>query len=170
MCSLCWNWLQCALIDLWTFVYLCYSFKSFTNKARQNCFYLPRKIISIMSVGRKFSLSCAYISKLLLRVRNRDIYACVHPHIHICMKRGEGTGMKWGKRGEERERDRKGGRGKRRRGWQARQFKCSENTLLIFYVNGHINLCIFKFLGVRSETEDQLNWMLLKLDEIFMLI
>lgn len=113
MCSLCWNWLQCALIDLWTFVYLCYSLKSFTNKARQNCFYLPRKIISIMSVGRKFSLSCAYISKLLLRVRNRDIYACIHPHIHICMHayislflwRGEGE-QEWSEvRGEKKEKE-----------------------------------------------------------------
>lgn len=101
-----------------------------------------------------------------------EIYICMHtsthPHLY---EEGSGTGMKWSKRGEEKERDRKGeGGGDGREGDSPDNSSVQKISCLFSIVNEHINLCVFKFLGVRSETEDQLNWMLLKLDEIFMLI
>lgn len=74
-------------------------------------------------------------------------------------------------RGEKKKKEtekEKGGNG--REGDSPDNSSVQKISCLFSIVNEHINLCVFKFLGVRSETEDQLNWMLLKLDEIFMLI
>lgn len=78
--------------------------------------------------------------------------------------------MKWERkevRGEKEEKERQGGRGERGNLDNAivQKIPC-----VLSISNENINLCIFKFLGVRSKAAEQINWMLLKLDEIFMLI
>lgn len=102
-----------------------------------------------------------YTSKLLKRVRNRKRCIYMHGWTHVRTQRILLHEERRGIPGKERGRKRKDG-GKAFK--TLLSFRKYHSYLLLQIL---MQTCLFKVLGVRNEGEDQVNWMLPKLDETF---